>query len=71
MVKVYTVPEVAEILHTNNAYVYRLFDAGRLKPIKIGRMKVREEELKRFLEEYEGFDVTDPRNPERIKNEEG
>lgn len=58
----FTVKEVAEILKTNCDYVHALRKAGILLFIKIGHYKVRKEELSRFLLEYEGKDVTDPRN---------
>lgn len=60
----YTVPEVAEILKTNVDYVYKLQRAGLLKFIKIGRFKCRRSTLEKFLDTYDGFDVS---NPECIK----
>lgn len=58
----YTVPEVAQILKTNVDYVYKLQKAGLLKFLKIGRWKCRKETLEKFLETYEGFDISDPFN---------
>ena len=43
-----TVKQVSEMLQTNPAFVYELIDAGRLRSLK-----VREEELERFLIEEE------------------
>ena len=43
-----TVKQVREMLQTNPAFVYKLIDAGRLRSLK-----VREEELERFLIEEE------------------
>ena len=56
----YTVPEVAEVLKTNTAYVYRLKDAGLLKFMKLGRLKCRREAVEEFLRKYDGYDITDP-----------
>ena len=56
----YTVKEVSELLHTNPAYVYSLIKAGLLPVLKLGSYKVRKESLNRFLEEFEGKDLTNP-----------
>ncbi len=58
----YTVSEVAQILKTNTAYVYRLKDAGLLRFLKIGRLKCRKSTLEAFMARYEGMDITDPEN---------
>lgn len=62
----YTVPEVAEILKTNVGYVYKLQKAGRLKFMKIGRLKCRKSTLEQFLAKYDGFDISDPFNIQEI-----
>lgn len=61
--KVYTVKEIAQILHTNVAYVYELIKAGLMNFLKLGAYKVRESELNRFIAWAEGKDVTDPEHP--------
>ena len=48
-----TVKQVGEMLLTNPAFVYKLIDAGRLRAIWLRSLKVREEELERFLIEEE------------------
>ncbi len=48
-----TVKQVSEMLQTNPAFVYELIDAGRLRAIWLRSLKVREEELERFLIEEE------------------
>lgn len=53
-----TVKEVSQLLHTNTTYVYELIKKGFLPALKLGQMKVRKESLLRFLEEYEGKDLT-------------
>lgn len=57
---VFTVKEVSEIIHTNRSYVYSLIKAGLLPALKLGSYKIRRETLLKFLEEYEGHDLTKP-----------
>lgn len=66
----YTVAEVAEILKTNESYVYKLMNAGLLKYIVLGRKKVRATTLETFLAEFEGYDLTDVDNIKKIKDME-
>ena len=56
----FTVKAVSKILKTNPTYVYKLIGCGKLPAIKLGSYKIREEALKNFLEQYEGYDLTDP-----------
>lgn len=56
---VYTVKEVASIIHTNTSYVYELIKKGYLPALKLGSYKVRAESLQKFLAENEGKDLTD------------
>ncbi|MBR6106538.1 MAG: helix-turn-helix domain-containing protein [Oscillospiraceae bacterium] len=62
----YTVKEVAQIMHTNPSYVYSLINAGLLPVLKLGSYKVRHEALMKFLTEYEGYDLSDPSNIEKM-----
>lgn len=65
----YTVPEVAEILKTNVDYVYKLQKAGLIRFMKIGRLKCRKQTLEEFLEKYDGCDISDPFNVQKMKEE--
>lgn len=56
----YTVSEVAKLLHTNKSYVYDLIRANKLPALKLGSKKVRAEALEAFLRKYEGMDLTNP-----------
>ena len=58
----YTVKEVAQLIHTNQGYVYSLIKAGLLPVLKLGSYKIRKKSLEHFLVEYEGKDLTDPRH---------
>lgn len=58
----YTAQEVAKILKTNVDYVHKLRKAGLIPFLKMGQYKCRRSTLEKFLEEYEGKDVTNPKN---------
>lgn len=58
----YTVSEVAKIMHTNKQYVYNLINSNQLPAIKLGSLKVRHETLCNFFKANEGKDLTDPFN---------
>ena len=62
----YTVKEVSELIHTNQAYVYSLIKAGLLPVLKLGSYKIRREALMSFLADNEGMDLTDPANVKSI-----
>ena len=55
-VKLYSVKEVARIMKTNTNFVYSLIKSGLLPALKLGSLKVREESLRKFLEEYENHE---------------
>ena len=55
----YTVKEVSKILKVNVSYVYKLINKKLLLAIKLGSQKIRQESLERFLNEYEGQDLSD------------
>lgn len=64
---IYTVKEVAEIIHTNPTYVYSLIKAGLLPALKLGSYKVKKSSLLNFLNDNEGNDLTDPFNIKPIE----
>lgn len=57
-----TVAEVAALLKVNKNKVHDLINAGLLPCLVLGRRKVRRASLERFLQVYEGCDITDPWN---------
>lgn len=61
-VYLYTVKETASILHCNTEYVYALIRAGILPAIKFKSIRVRKTALHRFLQKYEGCDLSDISN---------
>ena len=56
---VYTVQEVARILHSSPNYIYTLIDKGYLPAIKLGSIKILKSTLEKFLVENEGNDLSD------------
>lgn len=63
-----TVKEVAKVLKTNQATVYRLISNGYIKCMKLGCIKVRRKTLDNFLEMYDGFDLNGD-DPKRLEAE--
>lgn len=59
---VYTVYEVSKILGVNRNSVYNLINAGILKTLKLGRQKITNNSLQEFLNNYDGYDLTDLNN---------
>ena len=51
---IYTVQEVASILHSSPNYIYELIRKGYLPAIKLGSLKVLKSTLERFLIQNEG-----------------
>lgn len=50
-IKIYTVPELKELLHVSQRTIYNYITMGQLKAVKLGReWRVTEEALKDFLE---------------------
>lgn len=58
----YTVQDVSKLIHSNVNYVYALIKKGYLPALKLGSLKVRKVTLDKFLEEYEGKDLTNLEN---------
>ena len=53
----YTAAEAASLLHISRGNVYKLYHAGLLRGLKLGSLKVRAEELERFMREMEGKEI--------------
>ena len=63
---VYTVQEVAKILHSSPNYIYQLIYKGYLPAIKLGSLKVLKTTLERFLIQNEGKDLSDLNNIRKV-----
>ena len=55
---IYSVQEVAKLLHSNPNYIYALIEKGVLPAIKLGSIKITKTSLEKFLIEYEGKDLS-------------
>ena len=53
----YTMAEAAKLLHLSRGDVYKLYHAGLLRCLKLGSLKVRAQEIERFLEYAEGREI--------------
>lgn len=51
--KIYTIAEIAKLLRTNKACVYKCIHEGKLKAFKIGTYKVTEESFLEFIKNAE------------------
>ena len=73
-VLIYTVQEVAKILHSSPNYIYSLIDKGYLPAIKLGSIKILKSTFEKFLLENEGKDLSNINDikkiPTNISNEE-
>ena len=63
---IYTVQEVASILHSSPNYIYELIKKGYLPAIKLGSLKVLKSTLERFLIQNEGKDLSDLNNIRKV-----
>lgn len=57
-----SVSEAAARLKTNRNFVYKLIDKGLLRCLIIGSKKIRNTEINRFLNEFDGKDLSDLNN---------
>ena len=64
---VYTVQEVAKILHLSPNYIYSLIYKGYLPAIKLGSMKVLKSTSKKILKKNEGNDLSDLDNIKKLE----
>lgn len=67
---IYTVQEVATILHSRPNYIYSLINKGYLPAIKLGSIKVLKKTLENFLIINEGNDLSDLNNIRKLVMED-
>jgi len=65
---IYTVKEVAKLIKSNPDFVYELINHGLLPALKLGNLKVRRVALLKFLEIYEGHDLSELDNIKKMDN---
>lgn len=61
-----SVPSAAFIMHTDINKVRALIKAGYIKALKLGELKIRREEIDRFLKDAEGKDFSDVSNVKEL-----
>jgi len=59
IIKLCTVEETSKVLKTNTNTVYKLIREGKLKALKLGRLKVPVFEIDRFLHDNLGEDLSE------------
>lgn len=55
----YTVKEASMAMGVNSRTVYQLINKGLLPALKLGCLKIRKVSLEKFLEKYDGKDLSD------------
>ena len=63
---IFTVQEVAKILHSSPNYIYLLIDKGYLPAIKLKSIKILKSSLVKFLADNEGMDFSDVENIKKL-----
>ena len=63
---IYTVKEVATLLHSSPNYIYQLIEKGFLPALKLGSVKILKSSLQNFLIDNEGFDLSDINNVKKL-----
>lgn len=63
---IFTVQEVAKILHSSPNYIYLLIDKGYLPAIKLKSIKILKSSLVKFLLDNEGMDFSDVENIKKL-----
>lgn len=63
---IYTVQEVASLLHSSPNYIYSLIEKGFLPALKLGSIKVLKTSLEKFLIDNEGRDLSDINNVRQL-----
>ena len=63
---IYTVKEVAKILHSSPNYIYSLIENGYLPAIRLGSIKILKNTLEKFLQENEGNALSDINNIKKL-----
>ena len=65
---IYTVKEVAKLLHSSPNYIYLLIEKGYLPALKLGSYKILKASLDKILIENEGNDLSDINNIKKISS---
>lgn len=64
----YSVHDVAKMLHSSPNYIYKLIDKGYLPAIKLGSIKILKSTLIKFLIDNEGNDLSNINSIKKIES---
>lgn len=64
----YSVHEVAKMLHSSPNYIYKLIEKGYLPAIKLGSVKILKSTLIQFLIDNEGNDLSNIESIKKLNN---
>ena len=64
---IYTVKEVAKMLHCSPNFIYELIESGYLPAIKLGSIKILKTSLEQFLINNQGKDFSNLNNITELK----
>lgn len=64
----YSVHDVAKMLHSSPNYIYKLIDNGYLPAIKLGSIKILKSTLIKFLIDNEGNDLSNINSIKKIES---
>ena len=65
---IYTVKEVAKMLHCSPNFIYELIGSGYLPAIKLGSIKILKTSLEQFLIDNQGKDFSNLNNIAELKD---
>lgn len=68
MEQLLTVKEVSKLIHTSTDFVYDLVKSGLLPALKLGSLKIAPWELKKFVNDHMGKDLSDFNNIKDLIN---
>lgn len=67
MQKLYSVKELTKISGLNKNLIYDFINFGYLRAIKFKTIKVTENSWNEFIDKYNGYDLSDLKNPKKIE----
>lgn len=63
----YTVEEAMEVMKIGKTRIYQYMNAGLLPFLRSGGRRIRRQAIIEFFEKYEGWDLSDPEHPVKMK----
>ena len=66
----YSVPEFAKLLGIGETLASAIVNSGLIQYLNLGGRKIRRESVEKFLDEYDGYDLSNLSNIRPIRNEQ-